>query len=107
MPLQNLTKQRIEDSFGLKSIIHAIDQTALRSSVNDAFYLNNLIIYLRSLHSVKVDVVQDLIIYKEQAEHTLLILRRKSLGNKSEQLILMADILEDNINYTSNIRRIG
>lgn len=107
MPLQHLTIQRINDSFGLQRIISVLDIVAKSSSVSERFYINNLIIYLRTMYIIKVDLVQDLIDFESHTRKIISILSKKYHNQKHPELKLIIELIEYNLNYTANIKKIG
>lgn len=107
MPLQQLTIQKINDSFGLERVISTLDIIGKSSCINERFYINNIIIYLRTLFIIKVDMVEDLINFETHAQKTLDILISKHKTHHQPELKLIIDILQYNLNYTSNIRKIS
>lgn len=109
MPLQNLTKQTIDNAFGLDSLIKGLDKSLkmVNASHKQCFYINNLIIYLRILYTIKVDLVQDILDHKESALITLDILNDLYGQTKCVHVKLISDVVSYNINYVSGIRKIG
>lgn len=107
MSLQTLTISKIDASFGVQILIDALQHICKFSTYTERFYINNTILYFRSLYVIELDLINDLIEYKDEAILTLDILRAKHKRLQCEKIQAIIKIIEHNINYVANIKKIS
>lgn len=107
MSLQLLTKSKIDQSFGVQILIETLQYICKFSTSTERFYINTTIIYFRSLYAIELDLINDLIEYNSEARLTLDILKSKHQNLKCQKLETIINIIEYNINYVANIKKIS
>lgn len=107
MPLQKLTISKIDEPYGLNLIVAKLKKSLKILNNDEKHHIENTIIYFRTLYNCDVDVAQDIIDYKDYALGTLGVLNKIIDTNNCFVIKHVKKILEYNLEYTSNVKKIG
>lgn len=107
MHLRYLTISKIDSSYGLQTLTNTLFFICKNSTPSERFYINNTILYFRSLYVLDQDITNDFIEYKDEIDITLQILRGKAIKYPSETIDTIIEIIEHNQQYVSNIKKIS